>query len=492
MAQTETQAAETSADTQTQTQTDPGGSGTPRQKKGIGGCLLKLSLLLMLLIGGVGVAYVLSRNNSNEKFNDYIESTVASGIPLKVDDVVERNFGLPQGALDTTAEWETVIASFGSDEYFEETRDIPFLGIDVKPRWPPGEWSEVSIAGRFVNARRRELLELQLATAGYALFAPDVDQEIPKSTTVALDRAWDFLELSCYIAAHERDLDAVVTRLIACLNFGKYYARHPGMVVRRLNVERRGLQILLVALGRMEISARDLETLRNAVEPMAAWQPVRAWWEYERAIRLLMYNDLEKFRQTSLFRYMQEDSKQSTFVDQIDVNMQYSPFSGEDAVAFLEKMKTVEDLLNGNPVDRSPEVDETLQTIWNTAPSGLKRYQQPTARFMVPSASELVQATGEVAALRNVVLAVLAADHYRSLNGRFPQSLEDAIEDFLLDVPSDLHTSQPITLKTVDSMLHILSVGPNQTNDKLREDDIGTALPLEKWDASLDGVRKIK
>ena len=491
MSQVTTQPPETQSTAQTQTSGSQSGNVPPR-KKGLGCCLMKLCLLLLLVAGGLAAGFLVNRNKSDENFNAYIEEAIAGGTALTVEEVVEKEYGPTNRTLDTSKDWQVAIDGFGSEEYRQAIEGVPYVGVNVPLRWPPTSWNELDASKRFLRDHRRLLLQLQLACSGTAVWQvePIEKNELPAESIDALNKAWDCLVLSCYVSAHERQLEDLVIRLVSCLNFGGCLALHPSHQLQRLEFEQRGMELLFAALGQIEFNERELEKLRNAVNRNVDWKPIRSMLRYQRAIRLTMYNDLENFRKSWLFKEMQENPQQAEFIKNLDINMKYSPFSGDDAVQFLEHMNSIESLLEGNPVEQAIAVADKEQEIWNSTPSGLEKYKKPTAHSMVPRMSDLVKATGDVVAARNALLAALAVDRYRFVNQVFPDSLQQASDEFLSELPLDLYTGEPIRMKGSQRQLYVMSLGPNKTDDNLQGDDIGMLLKLQKWNALTRGVQE--
>lgn len=448
--------------------------------------------MLLLLAGALIVTWVLNRNASNDRFNDYIAELTESGQPLQVDEIVNRCWSLPKNVLDTTREWQSTITDFSESEYRDRITNMQLVGDQIAPMWPPGKWRDFERASMLLSDYREQLIRLQLATHGYGMLESDYQArpQLAQEDLDALWRAFDFLELACYAAAHERDQEELVGRIMACLSFSNCLRHHPGHLADRAAFDVRAFNLLIRAVSRVQFDEAELSQFRDRVLEKDYWQPIRDYWRYQRAVRLLMYNDLDAFRETAVFRQMQDDPENADFIRSLDTSITYSTFSGDDAIRFLELMNSFEDSLQGNPV-KAHEALADLESAAGSPPQGMDRYRQATAHKMIPSIASMVESSTEVQAYQQVALAILAVDHFRVSNNRFPDSLDEAMKGFLENEPMDWYVDKPIRTFRENNEFQVMSVGRNGIDNKLGQDDIGGGIPIEKWNANAGPVERI-
>lgn len=83
------------------------------------------------------------------------------------------------------------------------------------------------------------------------------------------------------------------------------------------------------------------------------------------------------------------------------------------------------------------------------------------------------------------MLALVACERYRIRHGRWPESLQALVPEFLDKVPTDPYDGQPLRYRRLPDGAIVYSVGPNRkdeggtrTDAKRNHDDIGRRL----WD----------
>ncbi len=456
------------------------------------GCFWGVGLVLLLLFVTAGVSWLVLRNRSDERFNQMISERIQSGQALAIDEVIERQLSMPTGVLDTTREWRQTLETFDSVRYQVRAEGLPWVGNSNHPRWPPAKWLDFDDSQSLVKKFRGELITLQLATAGYPQFAVDAlrQPQLAPSMLNGIWRAYDFLELSCYVAAHQGQKSELMLRLCSCITFPNVLARHPGHLQDRLELERRSLELLMRAISEVEFEEHELVRFRDLIMGNDAWESVHRYWDYQQALRLMLYNERERFQETAFYQQMLQNPSDLQFLESVESNNRYSPFSGDDAIAFLTQMDQFRSHFQGNPIEQVPLL-EKLEDPASRESTGWGGWQQPTARFLVPSVSQLVQETGRVATYRNVALAMLAADHFRVRRNQLPGSLDMAVDGFLNDQPIDYYMGKPVFLVRDRETLQILSLGPNRRDDRLGQDDIGNKLPREKWQAVGSPVNQV-
>ncbi|MDG2012192.1 MAG: hypothetical protein P8J33_01715, partial [Pirellulaceae bacterium] len=358
-------------------QSDPAEPGeSPNRKAGFLGCLIKILLLLALLLVAVVAWYFISKANADDRFNEYISQETEAGVVLSMEQVVEDDYSVKRADLDTTSEWQKSIAFFNSEETISRLREVPTFGNVASYQWPPNQWRQFENAAQLMEELKKPLIELQFATAGYAFWSEEhLQQETLKPEEIqGLSRAFEFMVLSCFVAAHQEDQDQLVLRLQACLGFSRSLTIHPQYTPQCLELDRQAIQLVMSAVAKVNFREADLAKFRDRLLELDYWPRISNGWDFQRAIRLLMYNDPERFQNTYLYREMQANPALDDFLKNLPLQMEYSPFSGDDAVRFLQLMAERKALFGGDYFEAADELAE-LEKAGSVPLTGWDQYR---------------------------------------------------------------------------------------------------------------------
>lgn len=462
------------------------GRVAPKKKRGAKGCIIKLALALIILIAILIAWYLYTKSQADSQFNTYLKESSEAGVALSVDQVIEQHFSPGIADLDLSKDWAQIVDFFNSDNVINQLKGFPSFGMSSNYVWPPRTWRQIKAAEELMEAYKKELITLQFASTGVAFWDVNYlsDQSIQSETLEGLWRAFDFLVLSCYVAAHQKDQDELVLRIQSCLSFSNCLAKHPAYLMERLEMDRRAARLLMNALRNFKFDEVALVKFRDELLDVNYWPVLTANWDFQRAVRLLMYTDLERFRSTEVYQELEG------FQGNLDNTLEYSPFAGEDAVRFLELMAERRALMQG-PYFTAADAISGLREELDRPLTGMDRYRYPTAALMVPEISERIRRAGETMAYRDVALGMLAVDYYRLRQNALPDSLDEAISGFLTFEPFDPFADQPVQLWGDDAKVWVTSWGPNRKDDRGNRDDIGMPIPLKKWDPNARPLDKM-
>ncbi|MDG1808752.1 MAG: hypothetical protein P8I27_12720 [Pirellulaceae bacterium] len=472
---------------------EPAAQGESSQRKGgLFGCLVKIFLLLALLLVAIVAWYFISKANADDRFNDYIKQQTEDGVVLSIDQVVDSDYSAKRADLDTTTEWQNSIEFFNSQETITRLQEFPKFGNLSTYSWPPTEWRQFENAAQLMEDFKKPLIELQFATAGFAFWSEEDLQQntLSPEALQGLNRALEFMVLSCFVAAHQEDQDQLVIRLLACLGFSRSLAQHPGFITLSLELDRQAIQLLMSAVAKVNFREADLVKFRDRLLELDYWPRFASDWDFQRAMRLLMYNDPERFQSTYLYREMQALPAFEEFLKNLPFQMEYSPFSGDDAVRFLQLMSERKALFSGDFFAAADELAE-LEEAGDVTLEGWDQYRYPTASAMVPEISQQIREAGRGEVYRNVALGMLAVDQFRVREGALPKSLSEAVRGFLVEEPIDAYVGKPLKFSNKSPTVLVSSLGPNQVNNLGGKDDIGIAIPLKKWDPAAEPIDQL-
>ena len=480
--------------TQTAASSPPLSSGesAPAGKSRAKGCIIKL-ILAAVLLGVVLIAwYLFTKSESDAQFNRFLTEASDAGVVLSIDQVIEQDFSPTNADMDLSQDWADIARFFNSENVVAQLKGFPSFGMSSNYVWPPQKWRQLKAAQDLMESYKKELITLQFASTGVAFWNVDylLDQSISTEALQGLWRAFDFLVLSCYVAAHENDQEELVLRIQSCLSFSNCLAKHPAYLADRLDMDRRAELLLMNALRNVKFDEESLLKFRDALLDIDYWPMLISDWDFQRAARLLMYTDTERFRTTRIYQEIKGFPEMQGFLGNLDATIEYSPYAGDDAVRFLELMAERRAQMNGGYFAAADTLSD-LQADLEQPLEGLDRYRYPTAAFMVPEISESIRRAGEAMAYRDVALGMLAVDYFRLRESAFPKTLDEAIAGFLPVPPFDPFADQPVHFWSDDASAWVTSWGPNRTDDRGNRDDIGLPIPLKKWDPNAIPVDKI-
>jgi hypothetical protein len=138
-----------------------------------------------------------------------------------------------------------------------------------------------------------------------------------------------------------------------------------------------------------------------------------------------------------------------------------------DCALYLELFRELIDASRASwPValDRSKQPEQRLKQLAG-AGDPLERYNATLTLLVMPATAKSFEATGRNLALREAVLAAVAAERHRLAHGKLPAKLTDVVPEFLSGVPTDPFDAQPLRMKSSDEVLVFYSVGKDRNDD---------------------------
>ncbi len=466
------------------TTADDGG----RRRGGAIGCLFKFFVILILLAVVAGIGWYALRETSQNKLTEQLQTLRAAGVPTTIADIAERYRPGP-GELETTADWQRAIAPFGAESFQQENLDdYPFVGAAATPPTPPTPWRGLEDVRSMTDRYQSSLVDMQIAAAGHGLFPMDFAENryLPEATVMQLRHGFDMLRLHSFVQGHSKQAKAMVSSMAALLNYSRCVDKHPSHLALRLEFDLAAFQLVSLFLHHVEFSSNSLRQFQSAAENRDYWHGIRQHWNAERAMRLMMYTDLERFKKSGLSWELRSTPQWQAFWKNIDVNLVYSPFAADDAEQFLWLMYQTESKFKDNFFTAADNVQTMESEFKNVAPETLDRLRYPTARFMVPEISPLIRQAGQVEAFRQVLVAALAADRYRQDQGQPPDAIAQLVPDYLAAVPADLYCGDTVKYVKKANELVFYNCGPDKHDDGGTKDDQVVVASIQKWNPASD------
>jgi hypothetical protein len=137
--------------------------------------------------------------------------------------------------------------------------------------------------------------------------------------------------------------------------------------------------------------------------------------------------------------------------------MLYNIFLFQDDIQSLNNFQAqLDDAFEGPFHDRIKAMDDLEKNFFKDQDIGL------FSRIMIPNFSAYYIRVGRMIAGRNQMELALAAASYKADNGKYPESLEALVPDYIESVPEDPFDGKPMKLKVMDGGLDIYSVGEDE------------------------------
>lgn len=287
------------------------------------------------------------------------------------------------------------------------------------------------------------------------------------------------LEADVLLRAHDGDADAAVGSLRALLNCGRAVGDEPLLISQlvRLNSRQRALRSAERVLAQRQLSEAALGELqvllrREADEPVLyyALRGERAFTDRTLEVTPTASNVTLPMRLRNIIRDPRNAGTQLQFL-------------WPAALTLLRA-----DVLRGNT--RAVEIAKLPSDRWQAEYDALLAESDAKPSRFVPgftkSSCLVWQRIAEADADLRSTLALVACERYRLGHGRWPESLQSLVPEFLDKVPTDPFDGRPLRYRRLPDGVVIYSIGPDhkdgggaiRKDGKTPGDDIGRRL----WD----------
>jgi hypothetical protein len=285
------------------------------------------------------------------------------------------------------------------------------------------------------------------------------------------------------LKAQQGDIDGALLSCRAILNVGRSIGDEPFLISMLVRIAIRSIAIYKTerVLAQGEPSAGVLADFQKLLEEEEAEPLLLFATRGERAGSQILIQQFKEGKVTmSQITGGPVPSKYK--LGPIDLERLLTPLfigslSGNQASLLRYMTRAVE--IAKKPIEEQTELLKDLET---TAPS-----QPVLVRLMAPTVSKVGEAGRRTAAQTRCMIVLLAAERYRLAHGRWPESLEALVPEFLPKVPTDPYDRKPLRLRRLDDGLVVYSVGPDGKDDggNLNRQNLlapGSDLGFRLWD----------
>jgi hypothetical protein len=164
-----------------------------------------------------------------------------------------------------------------------------------------------------------------------------------------------------------------------------------------------------------------------------------------------------------------------------------SPRRVTDAVKMLELNLRIAEAAEKSLYDALEESAQAEAELRSLGGGFMNRISYALTIQVSPAYRQAVAAFARLAAKRDFTDAALAAELFRRRHGRWPETLDELVPDFLPGVPLDPFSNQPLRMTSKTDEFKVYSVGRDGKDDNGNlsdrdepNTDIGIVVPLDK------------
>jgi hypothetical protein len=293
------------------------------------------------------------------------------------------------------------------------------------------------------------------------------------------DVAW-LLAHDALLRAQQGDIDGALLSCRAILNAGRSIGDEPTLVSQLVRIAIRSIALAKTerVLSQGEASADLLADFQKLLEDDEAQPLLLFATRGERAGFPLTIQQLKEGKHT-LSKLTGGPKYQLGPIDfeKVLTPLFIGPVSGNQAALLRYMTRAVE-------IAKQPVEDQTdlLKDLEATVPS-----QPLLVRLLVPAVTRVGEACRRTTAQVHCMIVLLAAERYRLAHGRWPESLEALVPEFLPKVPTDPYDRKALRLRRLADGLVVYSVGPDGKDDggHLNRQNLlapGSDLGFRLWD----------
>jgi hypothetical protein len=445
------------------------------------GCSIAAALLLVVILIPVGMWIVFSLQSSKE-LAAQVAKVRARGEPLTT---VELNdyYKPAAGRPDMTAE---IVAALGvsEDENLKAlAKELPIVGTGPEPPLPPDPWPQLTEVeahlARHVGALKTfHELARRDGTARFPVdFSPGLMTLLPH--VQSMRHGARLLSLQFYVDLHRGRPGDAVDCILAQLALARALDQEPTIISQLVRVAIVAVAIanLQTAMPQQEFDDADSARVQEALRRTDVLPCLKRALAGERTFNYMVCIEPNIAAEGAAAPTPQEAREIS----------KRPPSRTRDAAKLLEhnlRISVAADESLSAALRESQLVDAELQTLG----AGLTdKFVYTLTSLMSPAYTSAIIAFARSAVKRDSADAALAAEHYRHRHGKWPDTLEQLVPEFLPAVPTDAYTGEPLKFVIAADELKVYSVGKdredNQGNLSVREDphtDMGFAIPTAR------------
>jgi hypothetical protein len=278
----------------------------------------------------------------------------------------------------------------------------------------------------------------------------------------AARRVARWLRLDAALKAHDGDIEGALQYARAILNVGRSMGDEPALVsqVARFSLDTMAVYCVEEALARGEASGATLARVQAELAREARESLVLATLRGERAVE----DEL-----TTRFRTGEADPIAALDLDRSPLTRWY--YQGrnlrENQARVLGRLNRMVELAK-QPDDRQfaglRQLESSWNNEWDTA-GILDRLRWMPARQSISVTMSVAMGQIRTRVLLDVATVGVAAERYRLAHGRWPDSLDRLVPEYLGAIPLDPYLGTPLRELRHPGELAIYSVGPDGQDD---------------------------
>jgi hypothetical protein len=455
----------------------------PAPRKRLVGCgYLLVGLSVAGLIGLAGVWYYVS-TQLDERLAVQVAKVRARGEPLTTAEL--NDFYQPaQIRPDMTQEIMAALAICDAPALKPLAAKLPIVGQGPEPTLPPQDWSELEEVESFLSqqtsaletfrdvARRSGTARFPVDfTAGIATLLPQAQSMRPAARV---------LSLQFYVDLHRGRTSDAVECLLGQLALAGALDQEPILISQLVRIA-----IVSVAahhvqhlLGMPDVSDADLVRLQQALRKLECQSCLKHAMAGERAIGYSVCVDA----------WLSDGSTTMTPAQARQLSSR-SPKRVADAAKILELNLRITEAAEKSlfaalqaGAEAEAEMAALRAGLWN-------RISYAMTMLVSPAYRQALTAFARMSAKRDFTDAALAAELFRRRQGRWPETLDELVPDFLPRVPLDAFTDQPLKMTSTADEFKVYSVGSDGKDDNgnlsdrdAPSTDVGIVVPWHRGD----------
>jgi hypothetical protein len=283
--------------------------------------------------------------------------------------------------------------------------------------------------------------------------------------------------------AQNGDLDGALRSARAILNAARSIGDEPFLISQLVRIAIRTIAFHKTerVLAQGEVSADLLADFQKLLEDEEAQPLLLFATRGERAGGQVLVEQLKEGKVT-LSQLSGGPAATKYKLGPVDLEKLLAPFimgsiSGNQAALLRYMTRAVE--IAKKPVEEQAELLKELEASARSEPV--------LVRLLAPAVAKTGEAFRRSSAEVRCLIVVVAAERYRLAHGRWPESLEALVPEFLSKVPTDPYDGKPLRLRRLADRLVIYSVGPDGKDDggnidRQKPIGLGTDLGFRLWD----------
>lgn len=426
-------------------------------------------LLGMVVLGVVAllVSLRMAHYVALQKVQEEVARIQARGEPITTEDF--RAFHkVPPGTRDITQDWLNALAALDENSLNASGQALPFFGEgDPQVLRPNAPGSQLAAAEKLLQDFADPLARIHAACAleGQCRFPIEFEKGIGALLPHAqkMRSVQRLLQMEGRVRIHRGDIDGALESINHMLKAAQTLDQQTTLIEHLVRVA-----LYTVAFSEVEFLLNETQLtetqLKMLQEQLAALDLKSGLTTGMLGERGLGYVTFQQVQSLADVQAISGDGSSPNWESKADTNVgrpadcqKYLELMGEMIAASREPFPEAR--------QRIDLVDQKLKTLMGTQ-NPLERLKYVVTGLLTPATGKAFDAVARVLARRDSLVAVIAAERYRLQNGSNPARLEDLDPDFLLAVPRDPFSGQPLRMNSSPEEVVVYSVGINGIDDQ--------------------------